>query len=604
MRPVKISINPIIAFFGIFLILIIWHDHLYAFCQKQDCLAPGLQIPTAHMGRIYKQSCMPKVVIYAGTENLHTNAEYENLIKKIEHEVGTADELLVAIRKQYEDEFGQAIDSLLEREKFFNKYKQDGPDTQNWVIEHQKEVMLMSYYMGRILGLRNGRLARIAIAARFHDIGKCETDPAVINDDRLFAKALLSRADKEHIRDEIVAHAARSYEILREYGIKDEIILAIVFYHHANVDGSGYPDPITRQEIPLGAKITRVVDSFSAMLGQRPYPRPMQRSFSDAVDEIERNEYYFYGPRVVRTFKHMIDDDTLIERQDLYHIPLRENKIFRRLFKEAKAIDFVFPFAKVAAGLSERWNEEPFMSATNTIGTHRHAEVNLVLKAIDTELRKRGLRKQMIMQLRRLEFLAYTQKLNQSGEGLDLVRELAAAAGEPFQGKVIYSTLRPCAACLDFLQKIGIKEVYYGSDHPDHEFVEQSEMVAAWMRKNGMKVVQAHFANEGATEPNGLFFDYCCRAEYECIAQIINSWFAELINNDDLNKLPIGLMRKKEKAFTRMVNALLSNMDKETKLSQTIDMLEEAKEFIGKRGLVSQANAFAFFHEYHFANSI
>lgn len=69
----------------------------------------------------------------------------------------------------------------------------------------------------------------------------------------------------------------QSYQILRKKGINSKAILEAVFYHHENFDGSGYPDRLRAGEIPVEAQILRIVDSYSAMLGDRPYQSPANK---------------------------------------------------------------------------------------------------------------------------------------------------------------------------------------------------------------------------------------------------------------------------------------------------------------------------------------
>ncbi len=551
-----------------------------------ECLSPALSLGQEDISRVYFSLGLSRESENAYLTEHKENGHYNSMLKRLSDQVGTADELLENIKVRYRNQFGRAIAVLEEREKKFIKQGED------WVIEHQKEVMLMSYCMGKIVGLTDHRCARLALGARFHDIGKCEIDPLVINDERLFSDFIfLNDEAKEKVRNEIAEHAARSYDIIKKAGIKDEIVLSVAFYHHANADGSGYPDPVNRQEISLEAKIARVADSFSAMMGLRPYPRPFQQSFQAAVEEIENNVYSFYGPRAVKIFQSMLRDKQITNRYDeLYSIPIREGGIFRALLKEANKIDGVYPFAKVACGISHSWNEKPYSMATNSIGTHRHAEINLVLKVLEEHLKVQGLRENYIEQFRRLEFLAYTTKLDSSDEAISIIREITKKTGNPFKNKVIYGTLRPCAVCLEFLARLGIRQIYFASEHYDPVFVIQSKQATDNIRKQGVIIAQAHFPNEGVFEPNDLFFAFCRQPGYEKIADTINNWFGEIINHDDRQKMPRYMMNKKAEEFTNMMNNLLKNLDAQADLEQVNRMLIDFKNNIAKGQILGISN--------------
>ena len=65
-------------------------------------------------------------------------------------------------------------------------------------------------------------------------------------------------------------HSRYSGMILEEQGFDDEIV-KMVYHHHENYDGTGYPDNLKGNEIPKGARIIRVCDVFGALISKRPY---------------------------------------------------------------------------------------------------------------------------------------------------------------------------------------------------------------------------------------------------------------------------------------------------------------------------------------------
>lgn len=166
-----------------------------------------------------------------------------------------------------------------------------------WVIRHQKEVFLLAYRMGIKLGFDSEQLTDISIAARFHDIGKADIDPGIIN----YQGAL-----SENQRYIIFEHVHQSYHILRKKGIDSKIILQAVFYHHENFDGSGYPDRLSGKEIPIEAQILRLADSYSAMLGQRPYKNSDNKDFEWAGLQIEKGSGMLYNPEMVKIFLEIV----------------------------------------------------------------------------------------------------------------------------------------------------------------------------------------------------------------------------------------------------------------------------------------------------------
>lgn len=75
-----------------------------------------------------------------------------------------------------------------------------------------------------------------------------------------------------------------------------------MFYHHENYDGTGYPDKLKADEIPLEAQILRIVDSFSAMLGSRPYHNRNNKDFDWALLQIKENSGSLYNPKLAEVF--------------------------------------------------------------------------------------------------------------------------------------------------------------------------------------------------------------------------------------------------------------------------------------------------------------
>ncbi len=186
-------------------------------------------------------------------------------------------------------EFSKAIFHLEQHER------QNGfPE---WVVRHQKEVFFLAYRMGEKLGLKNEQLTNLSIAARFHDIGKTHIDPQIIN-----YKGRLTEEQKF----EVFKHVHQSYDILKKKGINSKAILEGVFYHHENFDGTGYPDKLKADEISFEAQILRIVDSYSAMLGARPYQNSNNNDYKRAEEQIKNGKGVLYNPRMVDAFLKII----------------------------------------------------------------------------------------------------------------------------------------------------------------------------------------------------------------------------------------------------------------------------------------------------------
>jgi HD-GYP domain-containing protein (c-di-GMP phosphodiesterase class II) len=82
----------------------------------------------------------------------------------------------------------------------------------------------------------------------------------------------------------------------------------VVLHHHERFNGEGYPNGAQGQDIPTGARIVSVVESYAAMLQERPTRPPLSRD--EAINTLKENWGMRYDPEVVRGFIAVLDDET------------------------------------------------------------------------------------------------------------------------------------------------------------------------------------------------------------------------------------------------------------------------------------------------------
>ena len=120
-----------------------------------------------------------------------------------------------------------------------------------------------------------------------HDVGKIFTPKEI-----LFKPGPLSDEEWRIMR----RHPVDGAEILEQIaGLKE--MSKVVRYHQESYDGSGYPEGLKGQEIPVGARIATVVDAFDAMVTDRPYRKGM--TVEDAIEELKRKRGIQFDPMVV-----------------------------------------------------------------------------------------------------------------------------------------------------------------------------------------------------------------------------------------------------------------------------------------------------------------
>ena len=156
---------------------------------------------------------------------------------------------------------------------------------------HSERVGKYSEIIAREMGWGEEEVEGIAIAGYLHDIGKLVVDRDIINAPyRIDAKQ----------SSELNRHPAAGYEILRPINHPFADIPLMARYHHERPDGRGYPEGLTDEQIPLGAKIVSLADSFDAMTTDRPYRR--RRAFDEVIADFRRNAGKQFSPGVVAAF--------------------------------------------------------------------------------------------------------------------------------------------------------------------------------------------------------------------------------------------------------------------------------------------------------------
>lgn len=154
---------------------------------------------------------------------------------------------------------------------------------------HSRRVAMHAAGVARQLGLPREQVARVRRAGALHDIGKVETPVEIVN-----RAGPLSEAEFAVVR----RHAELGGWIVSALG--DEELAAIVRHHHERLDGDGYPDGLAGEEIPLGARIVAVADTFDAAWSGRPY-RPPRRS-REALALLESEAGGQLDPSAVEAF--------------------------------------------------------------------------------------------------------------------------------------------------------------------------------------------------------------------------------------------------------------------------------------------------------------
>jgi HD-GYP domain-containing protein (c-di-GMP phosphodiesterase class II) len=156
---------------------------------------------------------------------------------------------------------------------------------------HSVRVGKYSEVIARELGWGEEEVEGITIAGYLHDIGKLIVDLSVINSPERFSAKDSAEMNK---------HPAAGYEILAPISHPYADIPLMARYHHERIDGAGYPDGLKGDQIPPGAKIVTLADSFDAMTTDRPYRKKLP--LADVLMDFRANTGTQFDPAVVCAF--------------------------------------------------------------------------------------------------------------------------------------------------------------------------------------------------------------------------------------------------------------------------------------------------------------
>ena len=168
----------------------------------------------------------------------------------------------------------------------------------SYTAGHSRRVQQLALAMGRELGLSQAELDLLGHAALFHDIGKLAIPDAVL------LKPASLTADEWGLMQR---HAEEGARIIDRLGFLNDAVPAIR-HHHERFDGTGYPDGLKGEEIPLGARIIHVADALDSMLTTRIYRAA--RPAAEALSELRRAAGTQFCPRCVGALDRILPPES------------------------------------------------------------------------------------------------------------------------------------------------------------------------------------------------------------------------------------------------------------------------------------------------------
>jgi HD-GYP domain-containing protein (c-di-GMP phosphodiesterase class II) len=158
---------------------------------------------------------------------------------------------------------------------------------------HSARVGAYSAGIGRMMGLGDADVRLIYYAGLLHDYGKIG-----IRDDVLLKPAELTADEYEHVKE----HPLHTFRLLSKIRLPEDLadIPVVAAAHHERWDGSGYPNGLKGEEIPLGSRIVAVADAYDALTEERVYQEAWNPQ--KAIAELKRQSGRYFDPDVIEAF--------------------------------------------------------------------------------------------------------------------------------------------------------------------------------------------------------------------------------------------------------------------------------------------------------------
>ncbi len=207
-----------------------------------------------------------------------------------------ATEVSEAMRLADERLYAQKYSRRGETDKTMNAFLGALGEREPDLQEHLVGVGMLAVEVGERLGLRRDELEDLSRAAQLHDLGKL-----AVPDEILRKPGPLDEREWGFIRQ----HTVVGERILRA-SLAFRSIAGIVRSSHERWDGSGYPDGLAGEEIPLASRIICACDAFAAMTSDRPYRKALP--LDEALEELRKGAGTQFDPTVVRVIEaHVLE---------------------------------------------------------------------------------------------------------------------------------------------------------------------------------------------------------------------------------------------------------------------------------------------------------
>ena len=165
-----------------------------------------------------------------------------------------------------------------------------------YAMRHSAKVTRYAVLFAKYLGFAKERIEVIKLSAMLHDVGKIG-----IREDILLKEGSLTESEYEEVKK----HSPFGAEIVKPLRFLEKEI-PIIRHHHENFDGTGYPDGLKGEEIPLEARILSLSDVYDALTSDRPYRKAY--SPKKALEIMQKEVGKKFDPELFEKFKEFMSN--------------------------------------------------------------------------------------------------------------------------------------------------------------------------------------------------------------------------------------------------------------------------------------------------------
>lgn len=174
---------------------------------------------------------------------------------------------------------------------------------ENDLLDAVDHGMLVSNLAGLLaceLGCDKEFCSEMMTAGMVHDIGKLQIGQYLYGRD----DGVMRIEEMKYVR----LHPTLGYEKLKQYGGFSELVMEGVYHHHENYDGTGYPDNLRAERIPLASRILRICDVYAALISERPYRAAFE---SEAAVEMMIDEVRHFDMKIFLAFLNVVHSEDI-----------------------------------------------------------------------------------------------------------------------------------------------------------------------------------------------------------------------------------------------------------------------------------------------------